>query len=54
MGTVVHLRMVYDRETSKPKGYGFCEYAEAKSAELAIRNLNGFFQEVSSDFKTQL
>ena len=21
------LRLVYDRETGKPKGYGFCEFA---------------------------
>ncbi|GMT31638.1 hypothetical protein PFISCL1PPCAC_22935, partial [Pristionchus fissidentatus] len=40
-GTVVHLRLVHDRETGKPKGYGFCEFSDVKSAELAIRNLNG-------------
>ncbi|KAF8387258.1 cpf-2 [Pristionchus pacificus] len=40
-GTVVHLRLVHDRETGKPKGYGFAEFSDVKSAELAIRNLNG-------------
>lgn len=41
-GTVVHLRLVHDRETGKPKGYGFAEFSDVKSAELAIRNLNGY------------
>lgn len=33
--------MVYDRETGKAKGYGFCEYADLETASSAIRNLNG-------------
>lgn len=31
-----------DRETGKPKGYGFCEYADGATALSAMRNLNGF------------
>jgi cleavage stimulation factor subunit 2 len=27
VGPVVSFRLVYDRETGKPKGYGFCEFA---------------------------
>lgn len=27
VGTVVGMRLVFDRETGKPKGYGFCEFA---------------------------
>ncbi|VDM12750.1 unnamed protein product, partial [Wuchereria bancrofti] len=54
VGAVVHLRLVHDRDTGKPKGYGFCEYNDAQTAEsairtvihmliqLLIRNLNGF------------
>ncbi|KAM3728846.1 Cleavage stimulation factor subunit [Dirofilaria immitis] len=42
VGAVVHLRLVHDRDTGKPKGYGFCEYNDAQTAESAIRNLNGF------------
>ncbi|EFO15894.2 cleavage stimulation factor [Loa loa] len=42
VGPVVHLRLVHDRDTGKPKGYGFCEYNDAQTAESAIRNLNGF------------
>ena len=33
--------MVYDRETGKPKGYGFCEYQDQETALSAMRNLNG-------------
>ncbi len=33
-------RLVYDRETGKPKGYGFCEYQDTETAQSAMRNLN--------------
>lgn len=36
-----HCRLVYDRETGKPKGYGFCEYKDQETALSAMRNLNG-------------
>lgn len=26
VGTVVGFRLVFDRDTGKPKGYGFCEF----------------------------
>lgn len=35
------FRLVYDRETGKPKGYGFCEYKDQETALSAMRNLNG-------------
>lgn len=35
-------RIVYDRETGKPKGYGFCEFRDQETAHSAMRNLNGF------------
>ena len=38
----VWSRMVYDRDTGKPKGYGFCEYADQETAQSAMRNLNNF------------
>lgn len=41
VGTVVSFRLVNDRETGKPKGFGFCEYKDAETARSAIRNLNG-------------
>ena len=35
------FRIVFDRETGKPKGFGFCEYRDAEAAQSAIRNLHG-------------
>jgi len=42
VGQVINLRMVHDRDTGKPKGYGFCEFVDVQSAEAAIRGLNGY------------
>ncbi|XP_064628560.1 cleavage stimulation factor subunit 2-like [Lineus longissimus] len=39
-GPVVSFRIVYDRETGKPKGYGFCEYQDIETSQSAMRNLN--------------
>ena len=36
------FKLVYDRETGKPKGYGFCEYKDQETALSAMRNLNGY------------
>ncbi len=41
VGQVVAFRLVTDRETGKPKGYGFCEFKDTEVARSAIRNLNG-------------
>ncbi|EME30781.1 Cleavage stimulation factor subunit 2 [Galdieria sulphuraria] len=41
IGPILSFRVVYDRETGKPKGYAFCEYPDAEMALSAIRNLNG-------------
>lgn len=35
-------RIVTDRETGRPKGFGFCEYYDIATAESAFRNLNGY------------
>lgn len=40
VGTVVSFRLVFDRETGKAKGYGFCEYTDPETARSSIRNLN--------------
>lgn len=40
--TVLSSRLVYDRETGKPKGYGFCEYQDVETAQSAMRNLNNY------------
>jgi RNA recognition motif-containing protein len=33
--------LVYDRETGRPKGFGFCEFSDEQSAQNAISSLNG-------------
>ncbi|KAF9476034.1 hypothetical protein BDN70DRAFT_914686 [Pholiota conissans] len=40
VGQVVGFRLVFDRDTAKPKGYGFCEFADHETALSAVRNLN--------------
>lgn len=42
VGPVLSLKLVFDRESGKPKGYGFCEYKDQETALSAMRNLNGF------------
>lgn len=42
MGPVLSFKLVFDRETGKPKGYGFCEYKDQETALSAMRNLNGY------------
>ena len=42
MGRILSFRLVTDRESGKPKGYGFCEYADGTTALSAMRNLNGY------------
>lgn len=41
VGGVVNLRLVFDKDTGKPKGFAFCEYVDTETAQSAIRNLNG-------------
>jgi cleavage stimulation factor subunit 2 len=39
-GQVVNFRLVYDKETGQPKGFGFLEYTDMDAAASAVRNLN--------------
>lgn len=41
-GPVLSFKLVYDRESGKPKGYGFCEYRDQETAQSAMRNLNQY------------
>ncbi|KAG0231259.1 hypothetical protein BGW42_000361 [Actinomortierella wolfii] len=41
VGPVVSFRLVFERETGKPRGYGFCEFQDERTAASAVRNLNG-------------
>ena len=42
VGPVLSFKLVYDRDTGKPKGYGFCEYKDQETALSAMRNLNSY------------
>ncbi|CAE7430015.1 CSTF64, partial [Symbiodinium necroappetens] len=39
-GKVESFRMVFDKETMKPKGYGFCDFADPETAATAIKILS--------------
>ena len=40
IGNVLNFRLVYDKETGRPKGFGFLEYSSMDEAASAVRNLN--------------
>jgi cleavage stimulation factor subunit 2 len=40
VGPVVSFRLVFDRDSGRPRGYGFCEYHDSETAASAVRNLN--------------
>lgn len=42
VGTVNNFRLVHDKETGRPKGFGFLEFADQDNAAAAVRNLNDF------------
>mmetsp|Transcript_42685 Transcript_42685/g.107745 ORF Transcript_42685/g.107745 Transcript_42685/m.107745 type:complete len:434 (-) Transcript_42685:98-1399(-) len=41
VGKVLTFRLLTDPSSGRPRGYGFCEYADRETALSAIRNLNG-------------
>lgn len=38
VGPLVSFKLMFDRDTGKSRGYGFCEYADPETAASAIRN----------------
>jgi len=40
-GSVVSVRMINDRETGRPRGFGFVEMADRDEGQNAIDSLNG-------------
>ncbi|KAF2734704.1 hypothetical protein EJ04DRAFT_401753, partial [Polyplosphaeria fusca] len=42
VGHVLNFRLVYDKDTGRPKGFGFAEFADADAAASAVRNLNDY------------
>ena len=42
IGPVVNLRMMFDTQTGKSKGYAFIEFKDLSASASAVRNLNGY------------
>ncbi|KAK6042629.1 hypothetical protein COOONC_19867 [Cooperia oncophora] len=40
-GQVTNVKIVYDRETGRSKGFGFCDFADQAGASNAVNTLNG-------------
>jgi len=40
-GEVTNVRLVFDPNTNRPKGFGFCQFADEEGAQKAISSLNG-------------
>lgn len=42
VGPVTNLKMMFDPQTGKSKGYAFVEFRDLESSASAVRNLNGY------------
>ncbi|EDO16169.1 hypothetical protein Kpol_1026p16 [Vanderwaltozyma polyspora DSM 70294] len=42
VGPVVNLKLMFDPQTGKSKGYAFVEYKDLETSASAVRNLNGY------------
>ncbi len=40
--TVAEVKLITDRDTGRPRGFGFVEMGSSEDAEAAINELNGF------------
>ncbi|KAH3687339.1 hypothetical protein WICPIJ_001683 [Wickerhamomyces pijperi] len=56
IGPVVNMKMMFDKETGKSKGYAFIEYKDVETASSAVRNLNNYTignRQLKCDFSTE-
>ncbi|KZF24526.1 hypothetical protein L228DRAFT_281590 [Xylona heveae TC161] len=42
VGQVLGFRLIHDKDTGQPKGFGFAEFSDADAAASAVRNLNDY------------
>jgi nucleolin len=40
-GEVLEAKVIFDRETGRPRGFGFVTYSSADEVENAVSNLDG-------------
>jgi RNA recognition motif-containing protein len=40
-GTVMNIHVCFHKETGRPKGYAFCQFANARQADAAMKALHG-------------
>jgi len=40
--TVAEVKLITDRDTGRPRGFGFVEMGNSEDADKAIRELNGY------------
>lgn len=48
-GKVLNFRLVYDRETGKPKGFGFVEFPDSGTRALIMRKLDDMTDTANTD-----
>ncbi|KAH3667928.1 hypothetical protein WICMUC_005141 [Wickerhamomyces mucosus] len=56
IGPVINLKMMFDKETGKSKGFAFVEYKDIETASSAVRNLNNYSignRQLKCDFSTE-